>query len=89
MLFRSRTLMAHPQVLLLDEPTSATDAAAAKVIEQAVRSLADDDGVPAVWVTHDPAQVERIADRVLHIESGRCAGVGPAARGPGDGEVRQ
>ncbi len=85
----ARTLMAHPQVLLLDEPTSATDAAAAKVIEQAVRDLADDDGVPAVWVTHDPAQVERIADRVLHIERGRCAGVGPAVRGPGDGQATQ
>jgi putative ABC transport system ATP-binding protein len=82
----ARTLTARPQVLLLDEPTSAVDAAAARVIEQAVRELADDDGIPALWVTHDSAQVERIADWVVHIEQGRCIGVGPAASKPEDGK---
>jgi putative ABC transport system ATP-binding protein len=79
----ARTLMARPQVLLLDEPTSAVDAEAAGVIERAVRELADDDGIPAVWVTHDRAQAARAADRVLRIERGRCLGVGPAAPGNG------
>lgn len=74
----ARTLLARPQVLLLDEPTSAVDAEAAGVIERAVRELADDDGIPVVWVTHDWAQATR-ADRVLRIERGRCLGLGPAA----------
>ncbi|OBH38426.1 glycine/betaine ABC transporter [Mycobacterium sp. E342] len=72
----ARTLMAQPQVLLLDEPTSAVDAEAARVIERAVRDLAAN-GVPALWVTHDSAQVERAADRVLHLERGRSFGLGP------------
>ena len=72
----ARTLMAQPQVLLLDEPTSAVDADAAGVIERAVRDLATD-GIPALWVTHDSAQVERAADRVLRIERGRGLGLGP------------
>jgi putative ABC transport system ATP-binding protein len=80
----ARTLMAQPQVLLLDEPTSAVDADAAGVIERAVRELADD-GIPALWVTHEPAQVERAADRVLHIERGRSIGLGPVAPKPGNG----
>ncbi|WP_204801612.1 phosphate ABC transporter ATP-binding protein [Mycobacterium riyadhense] len=80
----ARTLMAQPQVLLLDEPTSAVDADAAEVIERAVRELAQD-GIPALWVTHNPAQVERAADRVLHMERGRCTGFGPmdSDNGPG------
>jgi putative ABC transport system ATP-binding protein len=82
----ARTLMARPQVLLLDEPTSAVDAAAALVIEQAVRELADDTGeqglIAALWVTHDTAQSERIADCVVHIEHGRCTGFRPAQPKP-------
>ena len=73
----ARTLMAQPRVLLLDEPTSAVDAAAARVIEGAVRTMADDSGIAVLWVSHDLAQVERLADRVFTIERGRCTGVLP------------
>lgn len=82
----ARTLMAGPQVLLLDEPTSAVDTEAAEVIERAVRELAAD-GTPALWVTHNAAQVARAADRVLRLESGRSQGLGPVASRPGDGSV--
>ncbi len=77
----ARTLVAQPEVLLLDEPTSAVDAEAAAVIEHAVRELAAD-GIPALWVTHDAAQVDRAADRVLHIEHGRGLGLGPIGSVP-------
>ena len=73
----ARTLMAQPRVLLLDEPTSAVDAAAVRVIEGAVRAMADDSGIAVLWVSHDLAQVERLADRVFTIERGRCTGVLP------------
>lgn len=82
----ARTLMASPQVLLLDEPTSAVDAEAAEVIERAVRELAAD-GTPALWVTHDAAQVTRAADRVLRLERGRSLGLSPVGSGPDDGAV--
>ncbi|MGC2655702.1 MAG: phosphate ABC transporter ATP-binding protein [Mycobacterium sp.] len=71
----ARTLMAQPRVLLLDEPTSAVDADAARVIEAAVRTLADERGIAVLWVSHDHAQVERLADRVFGIKHGHCTGI--------------
>jgi putative ABC transport system ATP-binding protein len=82
----ARTLIARPEVLLLDEPTSSEDLAAARVIEQAVRELADA-GMPALWVSHDSAQVQRIADRVLCIENGRCVGMESVTTEPDPGQV--
>lgn len=70
----ARTLVTRPRVLLLDEPTSALDETASRVLEHAVRALARD-GTGVVWVSHDPAQVRRIADEVVHIERGRCVAV--------------
>jgi putative ABC transport system ATP-binding protein len=76
----ARTLVAGPEVLLLDEPTSALDEAAAKVFEQTVRELTRE-GVTVLWVSHDAAQVRRVADRVLRIERGRYAGAGLVGNG--------
>lgn len=70
----ARTLITSPETLLLDEPTSAVDAEAAHLIEQAVIELATA-GMTVLWVSHDAAQVQRIADRVLRIDHGRCIAV--------------
>jgi putative ABC transport system ATP-binding protein len=82
----ARTMIAGPQVLLLDEPTSSEDAEAALAMEAAVRELADD-GIPALWVTHDPAQVQRIADRVLGVDDGLATGIEPISSWPNTGSV--
>jgi putative ABC transport system ATP-binding protein len=66
----ARTLVTQPEVLLLDEPTSALDATASGILEDAVRGLAAA-GIGVLWVSHDQAQVDRIADRVVRIERGR------------------
>jgi putative ABC transport system ATP-binding protein len=68
----ARTLATRPEVLLLDEPTSALDPGPARTLEQLARSLADD-GVPLLWVSHDLAQVRRIADEVVVLDGGRVA----------------
>ena len=54
----------RPQVLLLDEPTSALDAGTVRSVEAFL------EGRSAVWVTHDEAQIERVADEVLEIGAG-------------------
>ena len=59
----ARTLATDPHVLLMDEPTSALDAARPRELEELMRTLAGD-GVPVLLVTHDEAQLERVADHV-------------------------
>ncbi|WP_312029893.1 ATP-binding cassette domain-containing protein [Actinomycetospora sp. TBRC 11914] len=66
----ARTLVVEPRVLLLDEPTSALDAEPTRTFERTVADLAAA-GLTVVWVSHDAAQVRRVADRVLEVAEGR------------------
>lgn len=68
----ARTLATHPEVLLMDEPTSSLDPEARDHLETAARALAEE-GMRMIWVTHDLAQAERLADHRLVIVAGRCA----------------
>jgi putative ABC transport system ATP-binding protein len=68
----ARTLVTRPEVLLMDEPTSALDPQATQEVERLARRFADS-GVPVLWVTHDLAQMRRLADRVLVLVDGRIA----------------
>ena len=74
----ARTLVTGPEVLLMDEPTSALDEENTRVLEHLGMDLADG-GVPVLWVTHDPHQVDRIADRRLRMERGRVVEGGDGA----------
>lgn len=61
-----RALARHPRVLLLDEPTANLDAANGELLE--ARLLREREcGVSLLWVSHDPAQVRRVADRAVHL----------------------
>ena len=66
----ARTLLAEPEVLLLDEPTASLDAEAAAGLERLTQGLADN-GTSLLWVTHDRAQAERLSDRLVHVDRGR------------------
>jgi putative ABC transport system ATP-binding protein len=72
----ARALLTEPAVLLADEPTSSLDGAAQRTIEDLFRSIADDDGVAVLWVTHDVDQLRRIADHVVVVVDGGIAATG-------------
>ena len=79
----ARTLLTRPAVLLLDEPTAALDAAPTRAFERTVAALAED-GIPALWVTHDLPQLRRVADAVVVLDAGRVvAAFGDAAEAAG------
>jgi len=64
-----RALMAAPQVLLLDEPTAALDAASVAAAEALLAECVKG-GLSVLWVTHDAAQAGRVAKRSLLVEAG-------------------
>jgi putative ABC transport system ATP-binding protein len=71
----ARALLTKPTVLLADEPTAALDTAARRTVERLGREIAADE-VPIVWVTHDTAQLRRLADHAIVIVGGRIAAFG-------------
>jgi putative ABC transport system ATP-binding protein len=71
----ARALALEPEALLLDEPTSALDEAARRRIEGLVRDLNARLGLTIIFVSHDLAQVERVADRVVVLADGRSVGM--------------
>jgi putative ABC transport system ATP-binding protein len=66
----ARVLATGPEALLLDEPTASLDAEPRDALEVLVRELCDD-GVAAVWVTHDLLQMERLAEHIVVLLAGR------------------
>jgi molybdate transport system ATP-binding protein len=60
-----RALLAQPRLMLMDEPLAALDREAADQILPRLRDIAAMFAVPLVHVTHDIAEMERIADRLV------------------------
>ncbi|MGH3557916.1 MAG: sulfate/molybdate ABC transporter ATP-binding protein [Mycobacterium sp.] len=75
----ARALAAEPDVLLLDEPLAGLDVEAAAAIRSVLRTVVNRDRRAVVLITHDLLDVFALADRVLVIESGRIAEIGPVA----------
>lgn len=67
-----RAIQLNPNILLLDEPTAALDAAAANIVESLVATWLDEKPIARamIWVTHDHRQALRVADRVLEMDAG-------------------
>ena len=65
----ARALAVGPEVLLLDEPFSATDTDVRPLLREQVRAA----GASVVLVTHDPTDAEELSDEVLVLEAGRIA----------------
>ncbi len=66
----ARALYDAPSVLLLDEPTGALDAKATTQAERVIKRHLKN-GHAVILVSHDPAQVKRLASRKLTIGGGK------------------
>ena len=71
-----RALLSQPKLLLMDEPLSALDRATKNEILPFLERLRDRLNLPVVYITHDIAEVERLADQMVLMEKGRVIGAG-------------
>ncbi|WP_374258005.1 type I secretion system permease/ATPase [Aquabacterium sp.] len=72
----ARCLVTHPQILLLDEPTSSMDAQAETSFIKHLKTAVGDRTL--VVVTHRPALLD-VVDRVIVVDGGRILADGPKA----------
>ena len=71
-----RALLMRPRLLLLDEPLASLDAARKREILPYLERLRDEAHVPMVYVSHNRAEMRRIAATVVRIEAGRVVATG-------------
>ncbi|WP_438859348.1 ATP-binding cassette domain-containing protein [Achromobacter spanius] len=67
----ARALMLQPDILLLDEPFSALDAHLRGRMRQELSALQRQLDVPMLLITHDPADVDALADEVFEVREGK------------------
>lgn len=67
----ARALLSQPRLLCMDEPLSALDWRAKSELLTLIDELARETGIPVLFITHSPLEVERLADRVIFMADGR------------------
>ena len=72
----ARALVLSPKVLLLDEPLSSLDMQTAKYLRIELKQLQKKLGITTIYVTHDLAEAEEMADRIAIIQDGHVQQVG-------------
>ncbi|APZ92639.1 ABC transporter ATP-binding protein [Fuerstiella marisgermanici] len=66
-----RALSFRPKALCLDEPLSALDAETREQMCDLLETVRRQTNVTMLYVTHNPAEAERLADRVFRLEGGK------------------
>ncbi|HUN92042.1 MAG TPA: ABC transporter ATP-binding protein [Burkholderiaceae bacterium] len=66
----ARALVAHPQLVIADEPTANLDSENADMVVELMRALNGATGVTFVFTTHDPRLLAHVRRRI-HLKDGR------------------
>ena len=73
-------LALHPELVIMDEPTTALDVVVQREILQQVRDLQRELGFAVLFITHDLSLLFEIADRIAIMYAGEIVEEAPAAR---------
>ena len=72
-----RALLSQPKLLLMDEPLSALDRLTKDEVLPFLERLHETLSLPVIYVSHDMAEVERLADHLVLMDAGRVIASGP------------
>lgn len=75
----ARAIIAKPDILFFDEPTTGLDPITADAINDLIIDMVKDLGCAAVSITHDMASARKIADEIAMLYAGRIVWRGPAS----------
>jgi tungstate transport system ATP-binding protein len=67
----ARAMVIDPEVILLDEPTASIDQENTEIIENIILKMKAGGKTTIIMVTHDPAQAERLGDKLLVMQDGK------------------
>ncbi len=74
----ARALLHHPQVLLLDEPTSAMDPESSRLVRDSIHALRSAERA-IIICTHNLVEAEELADKIAIIRNGHIIAQGTPA----------
>jgi peptide/nickel transport system ATP-binding protein len=80
---RAMTAMAmvpKPDLIVFDEPTTALDVTTQIEVLASIKDAIREEGMAALYITHDLALVAQIADRIMVLKDGLLVEEGPAAQ---------
>lgn len=67
----ARAILRKPKILLMDEPLSALDYEARLTLQEEILFCQKELQIPILWVSHDKAEIEKIASKIAFIEDGK------------------
>jgi ABC-2 type transport system ATP-binding protein len=73
-------IVGRPELLFLDEPTAGFDPQARREFHDLLHRLSDLEDTTILMTTHDLAEAEKLADRILILAGGRIVADGSAER---------
>jgi peptide/nickel transport system ATP-binding protein len=79
-LMAAMALITDPELVILDEPTTALDVTTQIEVLRAFKKVVREHGTTAVYVSHDLAVVAQMADQIVVLNRGRTRETGPTAQ---------
>lgn len=79
-LMAAMALITDPELVILDEPTTALDVTTQIEVLRAFKTVVLERGATAIYVSHDLAVVAQMADQIVVLNQGRIREAGAAAQ---------